>query len=157
MATRLTALALGFLGLGCLGCSNASGPTNEPELLPLTPYLNRSQSYLDSTRAVIRDVDDWTRVWLPQEPRYDVSEIDFAEEMLVLVAAGIRTANMFIVVDSAFVYEDTIYASVTELDARSCGGLAIETTPMKVYRLDLRSEPVVFVEHGLRELDVCGG
>ncbi len=77
--------------------------------------------------------------------------------MLFLVAAGKRHPAIVIVIDSAFVHSDTIYAAVTELDAtQSCGSLGMQTTPMALYRVNQRAEPVVFVEHGMRDYDACG-
>ena len=144
-----------------LAASLCSGPTPPPGLSPVTDrarlYYNDSGGIADSTRRVIRGVQDWRQVWdratSRQEDPPPLPAVDFEENMIVLVAAGRSSPGDRIRIDSVGVVRRTTASGSTEdvlevqvRTVRACGDFQGETFPVEIVRIQSFGGPVSFTE-----------
>ena len=134
---RLTLAAL--LAAACAGAAPAEGSDGEQRLQTV---LAESHSGLASARReVVRDASTWARLWaeiheggspVPKPPA-----VDFAREMLVVVALGTRPSGGFsVAVQKVVVHGDTLDVSVIErCPAKDAMVTMALTQPVHVVRL----------------------
>jgi len=120
-------------------------------------YSDNAGGFTDSTRLVVRDEDEWETVWTratsqqaapPPRP-----SVDFAANMVVLVAAGRMTPEDQIRVDSVGVRSvrteagdlDDVFEIVVRT-TRGCGRLRVDAFPFEIVRTRRFEGPVRFVE-----------
>jgi hypothetical protein len=151
---------------GCGGAPDTPAPPPAPAqqqdvLGPVSPasrlYSDNAGGFTDSTRIVVRSEDEWNEVWeqatshrsnaVPRPP------VDFAEHMVVVVAAGRMTPEDQIRVDSVGVRsvrnESGGLEDVYEIVVRTtegCGRLRVDAFPFEIIRTSLFEGPVRFVE-----------
>jgi hypothetical protein len=108
--------------------------------------------FTEKERLVIRDADQWSRAWaritVGLSPRQPTPSVDFAREMIVLVAMGQRlTGGYAIAVEGVYDAGGRLYVEVRELSpGGSCGTTQALTQPIDVVRVPRRDGAVVFVE-----------
>src|SRR5688572_17119005 len=96
------------LGTLVLGCGRGRPPGAPPPSTPMPPpeqlYYDNGGGIRDSTRMVIRDAQtfatQWARATAMQASPPAVPSIDFNRQMVILVAAGRKTPEDQIHVDS---------------------------------------------------------
>jgi hypothetical protein len=137
-------------------------PAQRQDVLgPVSPasrlYSDNTGGFMDSTRIVVLDENEWSRVW-DQATSHQVNPlprpaVDFAESMVVVVAAGRMTPEDQIRVDSVGVRsvrtESGDLQDVFEVVVRTvegCGRLRVDAYPFEIVRTDLFDGPVRFVE-----------
>jgi hypothetical protein len=148
------ALLLIALASGVLGCTQPLAP--EPLTTPVPvvrlraePYpLTFSSGLTQPQRLVIRDPAAWTEVWaavwLRHSPLPELPQVDFAREMLVVVALGERpTGGYGILVDSAAAKPGGLTIWVRTISpGPGCAVTPAVSQPVDIARLP-RSEGVV--------------
>lgn len=137
------------------------GGNPPPGLSPLTDrarlYYSDSGGIADSARIVVRDVEEWRRVWDQATARQDdpppLPAVDFEQNMVVLVAAGRSTPGDRIRVDSAGVVQQPTTGGGTERvlrivvrTVRTCGDFQGESFPVEIVRVRRYEGSVSFVE-----------
>lgn len=140
----LVMLAGAALGVGC---SSSVAPGEPERAVPLVrlrpePYSLTSYSGLDQpARLVVRDEVTWREVWVAiwrrHSPEPSLPEVDFSQEMLVVVALGQRPSGGFgIFADAAFMDDEELVIRVrTVAPGPRCFTTAAVTQPVDVARL----------------------
>ncbi len=129
------------------------GPVSQASRL----YSDNTGGFVDSTRMVVRDEDEWGRVWEQATshrsnpvPR---PSVDFTDNMVVIVAAGRMTPEDLIRVDSVGIrsvrtesgdLEDVFEVVVRTMEG--CGRLRVDAYPFEIIRTSSFDGPVRFVE-----------
>jgi hypothetical protein len=120
-------------------------------------YYDNAGGILDSMRVVVRDAEQLREIWARATSRQIAPppppEIDFAREMLLVVAAGRRSPEDQIRVDSVRVRQeirrgiaqDLALSAVIRLH-EGCGRFAHESFPLEIVRLRRIEGPVEWVE-----------
>lgn len=166
-------MAACFVLIGTVtGCGRGGSPSASPapeapvwSAIPAAArlYYDNSGGVRDSLRLVIRDASTMQEVWaratssLDQPPA--VPFIDFDTDMLLLVAAGRKTAEEQIRVDSVSVrqpsgVEEEMLFAIVRL-TEGCQRFNIEAFPLEIVRVRRFDGPVEFVERRERPAD-CG-
>ena len=135
-----------------------------PLIVTIGTYPNRitNSALLDRERVVIRDratwENMWTRIGLPratidpktgrfQEIHDPLPEIDFAQEMLVVVAMGQRPSSGYsITVEGAKDFADRIEVEVRSISPKGCIVFTMMTSPIDIVRVPRTDKTVVFHE-----------
>ena len=167
-ARRPTARAWSTFGLAAavmIAAAACSSPAPPPGLSPVTDrsrlYYNDSGGIADSTRRVIRGVQEWRRVWdqatSRQEDPPPLPAVDFEQSMVVLVAAGRSSPGDRIRIDSVGVVRQSTAGGGTEevlevqvRTVRACGDFQGETFPVEIVRIQDFGGPVTFAERNER-------
>jgi PrcB C-terminal len=108
--------------------------------------------YLTPQRLVIRTAEQWSQAWaqITQNllPRPSAPTVDFAHEMVILVAMGQRPSGGYsITVDGVYDVGGRIVAEVRESSpGASCITTAALTQPVDAVRVPRRDGAVTFVE-----------
>lgn len=108
-------------------------------------------------RLAIRDRDEWRAVWeainqpvLPKMLIPRLPEIDFAREMVVLVAMGERPSSGYsILIDSAHERNDQLEIDVVSRSPQHCIELTVMTYPLDIAILRKTELSAVFKETDL--------
>jgi len=140
------------LALGVVGCGQPLAP--DPPATPVSVVRLRAEPYsfayysglIEPQRLVVRDpaawAEIWAAIWKRQSPLPELPQVDFAREMLVVVALGERpTGGYDILVDSAVATPDRLEIWIRAIASR-CGVTQALTQPVDIARLP-RSEAVV--------------
>jgi hypothetical protein len=163
---RCAAASILLLVLLLPGCSRtrAGGPAVAAPLEPTWTsvpatrlYYDNAGGVLDSARVVIREADHLARVWAQVTSRQaappPAPEVDFEREMLLMVAAGRRSPEDRITVDSARVQrragggaEADLAFAVTVRLAVGCGRFAADAYPVEIVRVGRSTAPVRWIE-----------
>jgi protease stability complex PrcB-like protein len=104
----------------------------------------------DPMRTVIRDSVAWRRLWeqinRPFVPPPALPHIDFAREMIVVAALGVRpNAGYDVVIEGAQVDSAGIQISVrVAAPASGCPTATVETQPIDLARVPVSDAPVRF-------------
>ena len=130
-------------------------------------YSDNAGGFVEAERRVVRDDAEWATVWEratshqaspPSRP-----SVDFAANMVVLVAAGRMTPEDRIRVDSVGVRsvrtESGSMEDVFEIVVRTiegCGRLRVDAYPFEIVRTRRFDGPVRFVERQAT-VEGCGG
>jgi len=148
------------------GASGSPPPGPAPVTFAWTPvptasrlYYDNSGGIRDSLRVVVRDAGTlgvvWSQATSGQSSPPPAPSVDFNREMLLLVAAGRKTAEEQIRVDSVAVQraggEETLFAVVRLTEG--CGRFNIDAWPLEVVRVNRFDGPVEFVERRTRAAD----
>ena len=151
--------------LAALGCAS-DGPTaaqlalrdGTDERVPITRVrseplaLTSASGVFEPARLVVRDEPlwraTWTAIWSRQEPPPDVPAVDFAGEMVVVVALGARpSGGHAIVVDSATLHGGTLVVHVrASAPGPRCAVTGAFTAPVDAARLPRHDGPIEFRE-----------
>jgi hypothetical protein len=128
-------------------CSASIVPGEPGRAVPLVrlraePYSFTYYSGLDQPeRIVVRDEaawrEIWAAIWRQASPEPPLPEVDFSQDMLVVVALGERLTGGFgILADSAFATEDELVIRVrTIAPGARCGTTQALTQPVDVARV----------------------
>lgn len=148
-------------GGGGAGGAVTSGPTPaafawEPVPAASRLYYDNSGGVRDSLRVVVRDAGTlgviWAQATSGQSSPPPPPAVDFDREMILLVAAGRKTAEEQIRVDSLAVQnlrgERTLFAVVQLTEG--CGRFNIDAWPLEIVRVSRVNGPVEFVERRTR-------
>ncbi len=106
----------------------------------------------DRQRLVIRDREAWREVWkriyAQRSPTPPLPEIDFAKEMLVVVAMGEKSTGGYgIIIDGASERDDRLAIKVRGISpGKGCMTTQALTAPVDIVRLKKTERPVVFRE-----------
>lgn len=114
MPVMKQAMLIVLLGLAT-GCGRGKPPAAPPPPTPMPPpqqlYYDNGGGIRDSTRMVIRDAQtfsaQWARATGSQTSPPPIPTIDFSRQMVILVAAGRKTPEDQIHVDSLLVRPET--------------------------------------------------
>lgn len=115
-------------------------------------YYDNGVGFGDSVRVVVRDAAAWQNLWTqatksqPSPPPRP--QVDFATQMLLLVAAGRMKPGDEIHVDSIGVRADTTYVVVKTTLA--CQQFPTDAFPVEVVRIRRSEGPVMFAERVFR-------
>lgn len=168
---RMPRLAYGILVVGILGltaCGGGGGGGSAPAApapvgfawapIPTASrlYYDNAGGIRDSLRVVVRDAGTlgvvWSQATSGQASPPPAPTIDFDREMLLVVAAGRKTAEEQIRVDSVAVQraggDETMFAVVRLTEG--CGSFNIDAWPLEIVRVDRFAGPVEFVERRTR-------
>jgi hypothetical protein len=174
MPLCLRALVVPILALaagGLAACGGGPPPVQGPEpLAPLEPanriYYDNSGGIADSVRIVIRDpgayADVWARATERQGDPPPAPEVNFDEEMVLVVGAGRMTPEDQIRVDSIGIREVTDPMGETEevlavvvRTLEGCGRFAVDAYPLEIVTVPRFEGPVRFVER-IQQDPNCG-
>jgi hypothetical protein len=117
----------------------------------LFQYRFRNQ-FTERQRLVIRSADQWAEAWARiTGPARPAPAVNFAREMVVLVAMGERpTGGYVITVDGVYDADGRLYAEVKEASPGPlCGTTEALTQPIDAVRVPRRDGPVTFVERAV--------
>lgn len=132
------------LGAACSASVTAGEPDRAVPLARLRaePYPLTSYSGLDQpVRMVVRDEvawrEVWTAIWRGHSPEPPLPEVDFSQDMLVVVALGARPTGGFgIFADSAFTDNEELVIRVrTIAPGPRCFTTQAFTQPVDVARV----------------------
>lgn len=170
---RLTVLLVAVV-LSVAGCGRGGGPQGAAARGPVwSPvpttarlYYDNSGGIRDSLRIVVRDDATLRAVWSQatssQSSPPPPPAIDFARDMLILVAAGRKTAEEQIRVDSVTIQRvasdggrEAMFA-IVRLD-EGCQRFNIDAYPLEIVRVTRFDGPVEFVERRQRPQDCPPG
>jgi len=126
------------------------------------PYSFTFYSGMDApARMVVRDAVTWQAVWnqihLRQSPVPPLPPIDFARDMIVVVALGSRSTGGYgIRLDGAAEAANNGIAVIVESSSpgSDCGVTEAFTQPVDIARVPLRGGPVSFIERS--HVSHCG-
>jgi hypothetical protein len=130
-----------------VGCSSSVAPGEPDRSVPLArlrpePYSLTSYSGLHQPqRLVVRDEvawrEVWTAIWRGHSPEPPLPEVDFLQDMLVVVALGQRPMGGFgILADSAFTDNEELVIRVrTIAPGARCFTTGALTQPVDVARV----------------------
>ncbi|HEX8243327.1 MAG TPA: protease complex subunit PrcB family protein [Longimicrobium sp.] len=155
--------AAAVLGYGCSAPTASSGPRDQRSAASATalpvnrlraePYSFAYYSGMaDSARVTVRDAgawrQAWSAVWRGSSPVPALPQIDFGQEMVVVVALGTRNSGGYsILVDSAYQYGDRVEVVVRkESPGSRCFTTAALTQPVDIARIPASTLPVRFRE-----------
>jgi hypothetical protein len=139
---------------GILGCSQPLAP--DPAATPVPVVRLRAEPYsfthysglIEPQRLVVRDplawAETWAVIWARHSPLPQLPQVDFAHEMLVVVALGERlTGGYGILVDSAVATTDHVDIWIRAISPGSgCAVTLALSQPVDIARLP-RGEGVV--------------
>jgi hypothetical protein len=147
------------------GCSDSPTAARAPRVPPDASELAAARmlegvlfsfrfntGFKERERLVIRNADQWAQAWarITQnvQPARPVPAVDFAREMIVLVAIGQRpTGGYVITIDGVSEADGRLYAEVRERSpGRGCNTSEGLTQPIDVVRVPRREGTVFFVE-----------
>ena len=143
------------LALGVVGCGQPLAP--DPPATPVSVVRLRAEPYsfgyysglIEPQRLVVRDraawAEIWATIWHRQSPLPlpELPQVDFAREMLVVVALGQRpTGGYDILVDSAVATPDHLDIWIRAIGPGRCFVTQALTQPIDIARLP-RSDSVV--------------
>ena len=142
------------LALGVVGCGQPLAP--DPPATPVSVVRLRAEPYsftyysglIEPQRLVVRDPAAWAEIraaiWKGQSPLPELPQVDFAREMLVVVALGERpTGGYGILVDSAVATPGRLEIWIRTIGpGPGCFVTQALTQPVDIARLP-RSERVV--------------
>ena len=156
---RVRSLMLFVVALAWSACgASPSAPVRAEESLPLTrlraePYsFTYSSGLREPQRLVVRDQvawqQVWTSIWEGHLPQPALPAIDFAREMVIVVALGERrTGGFSIFIDSASDGSTGVTLRIRSVSPGSgCGTTQALTQPVDVARLPRRDGPIAFEE-----------
>jgi hypothetical protein len=155
MARRSLPAWIVGLAIATAACSSPASPGSSTEL-PLTRLRTDSSSYMqfsgyETAMAVaIRDRAAWLSAWAQMYGRTNtlpppLPEIDFANEMILLVALGTQPSSGYdVIIDRASESGDVVTVDATARRPGNCGVLTVITTPVDVARVPKRTGAVVF-------------
>ena len=120
-------------------------------LAPTDSSLTQISGINEPARLVVRDAatwaDTWARIWQAQTPAPPLPAADFTREMLVVAAAGTRSAGGYaIVIESAYRDGDALHVVVRTDSPTGCLGIAAITAPVDVARVARTQDQVRFEE-----------
>ena len=158
-----TALLLVCASLALVACGGKSGPARPTPLAPPEVLYNDNGGGIrDSIRQVIRSPGEFTTVWRkatssqPTPPA--LPTVDFTKDMVILVAAGRRTPEDEIHVDSLFTRSELTPAnknvqtlSVVVRTAEGCGRMRIDAFPVQIVRVRKFDGPVKWEERRVKQ------
>lgn len=158
-------IAILLLLVALPGCrrGRAAAPVPAPPAAAWTPaaaervYYDNAGGIRDSTRLAIRDAARLQEVWAQATSRQlsppPAPEVDFTREMLLVVAAGRRSPEDRIVVDSVRVQRETRGGTSTELAfaavvklVEGCGRFAADAYPLEIVRVPRFAGEIEWVE-----------
>lgn len=139
-------------------CAQPNGPDPVETEIPIERL--RSEAFSFSTfsgfhepeRLLMRDASAWSRAWLTihdrMQPQPPLPDIDFAKDIVVLVALGDRPSTGYhVIVKRASRLGEGITVSIeSSSPGPGCGGLTVLTQPVDVAKMPRAVGPVVFVE-----------
>lgn len=165
-----TALALPCLAAIVLGCGSGGAGSLQASRadLPGTPVTVHElrlsvapppaaadiafSGYAEPARLVIRSQDEWANAWRTlhagMDPAPGLPAVDFATEMVVVVATGTRRSGGFhVAVTGAALDGGTLRVAVLEATpGAGCVTGAVMTQPAAAARLARHDGPVEFVD-----------
>jgi hypothetical protein len=153
---RVARVALAAASLSCGSAPQTPSGPDRP--LPLTRLRSEPYSYTynsslrEPQRSVIRDraawQELWSAMWRGHSPPPPIPDIDFSQEMVVVVALGERpTGGFSIFVESASESPSGVAVRVRSVSpGSSCGTTQALTQPADIGRLPRRDGPVTFAE-----------
>jgi hypothetical protein len=163
---RRSARFIGGLALAGTGCTQPHAPDPSATVVPVTrlraePYSFTFYSGLvDPQRLIVRDAAGWQQVWSAiwrnQSPPPPLPNIDFAREMVAVVALGQRATGGFaILVDRAATSADGVTVLVRSIAPRpNCVVTQALTQPVDIARLPRTDGVVTFRDKA--EEQACG-
>jgi len=142
-------LCLIAMAVAAAGCRRGSAPAQPPPPTPIAPpvpiYYDTGGGIRDSVRTVINDqatyAERWQQATSAQPSPPPAPSIDFNREMVILVAAGRKTPEDQIHVDSLFTRrelmpsgqrEETLIIAVRTIIG--CGRVRTEAYPVEIVR-----------------------
>lgn len=170
MSHRPLVTALAILGLAACGRGGGGGPPAPEPLAPFPAatriYYDNSGGISDSLRTVIRDADEFSRVWRQatsqQASPPPPPQIDFSADMVVLVSAGRLTPDDQIQIDSVRVAREMNAAgqmvetlSIFTGTTLACRRIEIDAYPLEIVRVRRFDGPIRFVDRR-RQAENCG-
>jgi protease stability complex PrcB-like protein len=134
---------------GIFGCTQPLAPDSAATPVPVVRLLFTSYSGLiEPQRLVVRDpaawAEVWTAIWRSHSPLPELPQVDFAREMLVVVALGARPNGGYgILVDSAIATADDVDVWIRAISpGPSCVVTTAVSQPVDIARLP-RSDGVL--------------
>jgi hypothetical protein len=142
-----------------LACARGGGGGLPPSLTPVLPstrlYSDDGPAYTDSARLVVRDMASWQQVWAQatstQASPPPLPQVDFAEEMVLLAAAGPMHPGDQIFIDSAGVRAGVFVAIVRTVTA--CRPFPAAAYPLDIVRVARSDREVTWSERRERAPD----
>lgn len=128
------------------------GPKPCPSCYQGRVSFTNNSGISDSLRVMIRDAKAWREVWerihSSVSPTPPLPEIDFSQEMVVVVALGARpTGGYGIIVDRAYERDDRLEIIVRkQTPGKNCNLTQAVTEPVDIVRLPKIERPVIFRE-----------
>jgi len=160
----LGAAAFAMLGAACASSDLSTSLPGTPisiSRLRSEPYsFSHYSGFQNPARLVVRDAEQWEAVWaqtfknvFPVPPR---PAIDFSQDMVVVVALGVRSSGGYgILIDGASeIGTDEVAIAVRSISpAARCVVTAAFTQPVDIARMPRHDRPVRFVERN--EVHYC--
>lgn len=161
MRPRSIVLLVALLAAGACGRGGSSPPPGPAPMAPFPApvrlYYDNSGGIADSVRMVVKDAQEFDRVWRQATSRQAsppaAPAIDFTNEMVLVVGAGRMTPEDRVAVDSVGVAQTMNAAgsmvetlSVTVQTTLACQRFEIEAYPLEIVRLRRFDGPIRFVE-----------
>ena len=160
----LGAAAFAMLGAACASLDLSTSLPGTPisiSRLRSEPFsFSHYSGFENPARIVVRDAEQWAAVWAqtfnnvtPVPPR---PAIDFSQEMVVVVALGVRSSGGYgILIDGASeIGADEVAIAVRSISpAARCVVTAALTQPVDIARMPRHDGPVRFVERN--EVHYC--
>ena len=122
--------------------------------LPLPCPFASNSGLDDPLRVVIRDRETWGEMWKQIHPRgpspvSELPEIDFSQEMVIVVALGSRpTGGYAIFIDGVNEQDGRLEIKVSSQSAgKSCMVTQSVTQPVDIVRIPKSEAPTVFIEN----------
>ncbi len=105
----------------------------------------------ERVRLVVRDKEAWLDVWkrvqCPGSTPSPLPDVDFTQEMLIVVALGEQSTGGYgIIVDSAYARNNQLEINVISYSVKGCGQTQALTQPVDIVRLPRTNNSVVFRE-----------
>jgi hypothetical protein len=134
------------------------GPQTLAPVLPMQQvYYDDGPAFRDSVRMVVEDSITWKQIWRQatstQASPPELPEVDFDDEILLVVGAGRMAPGDQIRVDSVGVREG-FFIAVVRLTSE-CRPLAADVYPLEIVRVRRTGKPVAFEERHARGAN-CG-
>jgi hypothetical protein len=122
--------------------------------LPLPCSFASNSGLDDSLRVVIRDREAWGEMWKQIHrrgpwPVPELPEIDFSQEMVIIVALGSRpTGGYAIFIDGVYEQDGRLEIKVSSQSAgKSCMVTQSVTQPVDIVGIPKSATPTVFIEN----------
>lgn len=161
MRPRSIIALIALLAAGACGGGGGEAPQGPAPMAPFPApvrlYYDNSGGIADSVRMVIRDAQEFDRVWRQATSRQSTPPpppaVDFASEMVLVVGAGRMTPEDRIAVDSVGLSQTMNPAgsmvetlSVMVQTTLACQRYEIEAYPLEIVRLRRFGGDIRFVE-----------
>lgn len=170
MPYRLLVPAIALVSLAA--CGRGGGAPPPPGPAPLAPfpaatriYYDNSGGISDSLRVVVRDADEFGRIWRQATSQQGAPppapQIDFTRDMVIIVSSGRLTPDDQIQIDSVGVSREMNAAgqmqetlSVFTGTTLACRRIEIDAYPLEIVRVRRFDGPIRFIDRR-RQAENC--